>query len=162
MKILLVYASKYGATKKAAEKLAEYLGDSVKLVNLKEGNLKGIRLKDYDTIAIGGSIYTGRIQKEVTKFCSDYKSEIISKKLGLFICCGNEQEFDNQLRNSFEQELINHAITKGYFGYEYNLKKMNFLFKMIIKKIANITKSESAIADNNIKDFAAKLVVEDN
>jgi menaquinone-dependent protoporphyrinogen oxidase len=161
VKILLVYASKYGATKKAAEKLAEYLENSVKLVNLKEENLKEIRLKDYDTIAIGGSIYAGKIQKEVTKFCSDYKSEIISKKLGLFICCGNEQEFDNQLRNSFEQELINHAITKGYFGYEYNLKKMNFLFKMIIKKMAKIKKSKFEIMEENIKKFAEELAVED-
>ncbi|MCK8827664.1 flavodoxin domain-containing protein [Natroniella acetigena] len=156
MKKLVVYSTKYSATEKAAKKLAGYLGEEIKVVNLATGNVED--LNDYDLIVIGGSIYAGKIQKEVKNFCEGNMNQLMDKKLGLFICCGYEEKADEQLSSCFEQKLLEQAEVKGYFGYEYNFEKMNFIFKMIIKKLAKVDKTTSKIKEENIKQFANELL----
>ncbi len=158
MKVLVVYATKYGCTEKAAKKLVEHLGQDVKLVNLKKGSVKGLNLSDYDAIAIGGSIYVGKIQNEVKQFCSDNSDIIMKKKLGLFICCGFVDQVNQQFESSFGKKLLNHATVKEHFGYEYDFSKMNFMSKMAVKVMSKTKESKSAIKVNNIKKFADKLM----
>ncbi len=157
MKVLIAYATRYGCTGKAACKLAEYPGEDVRVVNLVKENTEDINLNDYDVIAIGGSIYTGKIQKEVKQFCMENIDIIIQKKLGLFICCGLIDQIDEQMNNAFEERLMEHAVVKSHFGYEFNFDKMNFLSRVIVKKLARISESKSVIEEDNIKDFADKL-----
>ena len=64
MSTLIVYASKYGCTEKCVKLMSKKLNDKVDLINLK--NINDIDLSKYDKVIIGGSIYIGRIQKEVT------------------------------------------------------------------------------------------------
>jgi len=161
MTIGVFYASKYGTTKKAVKGLKRKLesnGYSVDVFNImKEQPILEDR-KRFELILIGGSIYMGKIQIEVTKFCQSNKEIILSNNLGLFLCCGSEDDFENQLTNNFSNEIVNHASTKGYFGYGYNLEKMNFVYRKIIKKVANISASESAINNESIELFAKSAI----
>ena len=160
MSLLIVYASKYGSTQKAVNILSDELEKkNIKntAVNVNVISKNNIDLTKYDAILIGGSIYFGKIQKNIIKFCQNNKKTLLKKKIGLFICSGNEKEIDRQFKNSFDSELLNHSINKGYFGYEYDFEKMNFLYKIIVKKIAGINQSKSEIKIDKIKNFVNKF-----
>jgi len=157
MTIGVFYASKYGTTEKAVKGLEEHLisnGCSVKIFNIKKDKTELNEKKTFDLILVGGSIYMGKIQKEVTNFCEKNEEILLNNTLGLFLCCGGEDDFKSQLTTNFSEKIINHAKIKGYFGYGYNLEKMNFLYKKIIKKVANINSSENAIKYEAIETFA--------
>ncbi|WP_027338909.1 flavodoxin domain-containing protein [Halonatronum saccharophilum] len=158
MKTLIAYGTRYGATEKAAKRLAEFIGEDAQLFNLKKDDLKSLNLDDYEAVAIGGSIYAGNIQRRVKKFCEENMGALLEKRLGLFLCCGDVERADEQLVTVFEDELVDKVDAKGYFGYEYDFKKMNFLFKLVIKMMAKVNESKSEINEENIKSFAEEFI----
>lgn len=156
MNTLIAYASKYGSTEKCARLLAEDLAGNVDLYNLK--NPKNIDFAQYDKVIIGGSIYMGRIRKEVTEFCSKNINVLKDKKLGLFICCMSDGETaEKQINDSFPAELMEKTITKDCFGGEFIFKKMNFMERFIIKKISKTDQDKSNILNENIHQFAQRM-----
>ena len=158
MRTLIAYASKHGTTKKAVEKLAEELTGDIVILNLEDKSASKTRIEDFDRIIIGGSIYIGKIQKSVRKFCESNQEKLLNvEKLGLFICCGSEEKDMEQLANSFPDKLIEKAQFKGYFGYEYDLKKVGFIQRTMLKKAAGVEESESNIKYDNISKFAEEV-----
>ena len=73
-KTLIAYATKHGSTEECARSLAGKMNSESDLLNLKEK--KHVDLNAYDKIIIGGSIYAGRIQIEVSEFCSKNLTEL--------------------------------------------------------------------------------------
>ncbi|HMA60085.1 MAG TPA: flavodoxin domain-containing protein [Halanaerobiales bacterium] len=155
MKTLIIYASKHGSAEKAANKLYQHLGDEKEIVNIQE-NSKPF-LENFDTVIIGGSIYGGKIQKEIQKFIEDNLETLLSKRIGLYLCCGIEKDFEKQLENSMPEKLLGHTSVVGYFGYEYNIDKMNFLEKTMVKFVAKDKAGKSNINEENIKEFAREI-----
>lgn len=132
MKTLIVYGSKYGATKICAKKIAKGLKGKVEVINLKDK--KVIALKDYDKVLIGTSIYAGMVRKEVKRFCHNNKEELMTKKLGLFLSC-MEENIETYINNGFSEDLKNNFLVTVGCGGIFNFSKMNFFEKFIIKKI---------------------------
>ncbi len=156
MNTLIVYASKYGCTERCAEFVSKELKDTADIINLK--NTKDIDISNYDKIIIGGSIYMGRIQKEVTAFCSKNLNKLKEKPIGLFICGMQEGEAINtELNQNFPPELINIAAVKGHFGGEFIFDKMNFMEKFIVKKVSKVSSNKSNILKDNIHKFAQAM-----
>ncbi|KAB3532814.1 flavodoxin domain-containing protein [Alkaliphilus serpentinus] len=156
MKTLIVYGTKYGCTEGCAKDLAKEVTGEVELCNLK--NSKPADLEKYDKVIIGGSIVMGGIQKEVTEFCSTNLETLKGKKLGLFICCMRDGETaETQFNSAFPKELVEAATIKGYFGGEFILKKMTFIDKLIVKKVAKVSSDTSNILKENIHKFAEKM-----
>lgn len=156
MNTLIVYASKYGCTEKCTELLSKKLIGEVEIINLKQ--VSDIDISKYEKIIIGGSIYIGKIQKEVTEFCSKSLDKLKEKRIGLFICGMQEEEtVTTEFNQNFNPELIEIANAKEHFGGEFNFDKMNFIEKLIVKKISKVTSSKSNILENNIKKFAQEM-----
>ncbi len=153
MSTLIAYATKHGCVEKCARMLSEKIEGKVVLSNLKEE--KDIDLSQYDKIIIGGSIYVGKIRKEVTEFCSKNLDELMEKKTGLFIC-GMQEEgvVEKELQDSFPKELYESAVTKEVFGGEFIFKKMNFMERFIIKKVSKVDQDLSRISEKKIAQFA--------
>ena len=84
MKTAIVYATKYGCTKECAEILKTYLHGEVNILSAKADK---INLSQYDAVFIGGSVYMGKIQKEITQFCKRNLKQLLHTKIGLFVCC---------------------------------------------------------------------------
>ena len=156
MNILIVFATKHGCSEKCVNKLKDKLTGEIDTVNLK--NSSQINVSNYKTVIIGGSIHAGKIQKKVKKFCQNYLSILIDKRIGLFICCMEEGEkATNQFNEAFPDELIQHASATGIFGGEFNFEKINFIERYIVKKIAKIDKSISKISEKNINKFISQI-----
>lgn len=156
MNTLIVYGTKHGCTENCARMLAEKILGAVDLCNLKKS--KAPDLSHYDQVIIGGSIYIGQIQKEVRKYCWENLELLKNKKLGLFSCCMREgKEAETQLKDSFPKELFELAVAKECFGGAYDFKKMKFLERLIIKKVANVDHDLINIQEDRINKFAQAL-----
>ncbi|HHT50094.1 MAG TPA: flavodoxin [Eubacteriaceae bacterium] len=155
MNTLIAYSSKYGCTEKCVKILSKELKDKVEIMNLM--NVEDIDISKYDNVIIGGSIYIGRIQKEVAGFCSKNLDKLKEKRIGLFICGMQEEEMDNQIINNFPKELVDIALAKEYFGGELTFQKMSFFEKLIVKIVAKTSSDKSNILNDNIYKFAQSI-----
>lgn len=109
-RILIVYASKYGCTEKAALLLQTRL-DGAEVANLRSGKLPD--LTSYDTVILGASIYYGRIRKEMAAFTAQHKQELLSKRLGLFICAGmTGEKGEQELKQAYPEIIYNKALAR--------------------------------------------------
>ncbi|MCL2041628.1 MAG: flavodoxin domain-containing protein [Bacteroidales bacterium] len=79
-KVLIIYHSKYGHTKKYAQWLAEALSADI----CESGNLKNDMLKDYATIVFGGSLYAGK--NKAAALIVKHFEQLKNKKVVLFTC----------------------------------------------------------------------------
>lgn len=155
MKTLIVYATKHGCAEKCALKLKEKLKGEITLLNLKKTAPE--KLEAYSRVIVGGSIYAGKIQKQVRKFCKTNSAVLLKKQLGLFLCHMEVEKAQEEFDAAFPEELRNHAKAQGLFGGEFNLEAMNFIEKLIIKKVAKIEKSISRISDEKIDEFVVQI-----
>lgn len=153
MKTLILFSSSHGTTEKAAQLLKEQLLGDVELVNLKECPYPS--LVGYNSVIIGSSIYAGSVKSRVKKFLKQNQSVLMTKHLGLFLCCMYEgDKAQKQFETAYPQELRDHAISSGLFGGEFLVSNMNFFERQIVKKVAGVTSNVSTINVDEIKRFA--------
>ena len=153
---LIIYASRHGCAEKCARDLAGRLRGSVETIALGKG--KPGNLAAYDTVVVGGSIRAGKIQKSVRAFCDRNLETLKGKRFGLFLCCMEEGEkADRQFADAFPAELIARATAKGLFGGEFDFKKMGWLERAIVRKVAKIDASVSKIKSEAVAVFAAAM-----
>lgn len=156
MKTAIIYSTKHGCTDKCAQALSNEFETETKLVNLTLTT--NINLSEFDIIIIGGSIHAGMINKSIKNFIKKNHDILISKKLGLFLCCLFEGEKAlQQFQDAYPDSIREKAIAHGLFGGELDFDKMNFFEKAIVKKVAHVEKSTSKISYTNIKNFALKM-----
>jgi len=156
MKTLIIYATSHGCTEKAVKELSQKLSGEIISMDLK--NHPSLSLSEFDRIIIGGSIHAGLIQKRIRNFCSANLEQLKSKEIGLFICCMYEAEIAREeIKNAFPEELHQMAKTEAIFGGEYNFDKMNFVEKLLVKKIAKVSESVSKLDHDSIDRFANKM-----
>ena len=101
----------------------------------------------------------GKIQKEVSEFCIRHLETLLQIRIGLFICGMQEEAvLQQELQQSFPEELLSVAIAKDHFGGAFNLEKMNLMERVIVKKVSKVTTSVTSIAEDRIAAFAAAMV----
>jgi menaquinone-dependent protoporphyrinogen oxidase len=133
MKTLIAYSTTLGCTEQCASRLKEDLGEDVDMYRI--SRRRKINFEQYGTVIIGGSIHEGMIQRAVRKFCEDNLKELLKVEVGLFICCVDPGENEDELlKTVFPKPLLDHALAKSYFGGELNFKKMNLMQKIMTRK----------------------------
>lgn len=158
MSTLIVYASKYGCTEKCVDMIKKEINGEVEIRNL--GNTKDFDFSKYEQIIIGGSVYMGMIRKEVKDFCTKNLEKLKEKRIGIFMCGMREGDaMITQLNQNFDKELINHAVSKEFFGGEFKFEKMKFIEKIIVKKVCKVTSNQSKILESNIHKFVNEMNV---
>jgi len=156
MRTLIAYATKYGCTEKCAQRLAAILDGEVELCNLQKKKVSNLAF--YNRVIVGGSIYMGKIQKEVSNFCREHLNALRDKKIGLFICgMAESEEAAKELNGAFPPELADTAVAREIFGGEFIFSKMNFIHRKIVKKVAKTEHDVSKIAGEKIEQFARRL-----
>lgn len=134
-KILIAYASKYGATKKSAEGIAACLPGGADLLPIARGTTADISA--YDTIVIGTSIYMGKPLKVLTPFCKRHEDALLSKRVALYMCCIQDQDksVQDQFAIAFPLKLRAHAIAMALMGGEVDPSRLKFLDAQIMKLV---------------------------
>ena len=159
MKILIAYATRFGTTEKCAGMLAEFLREKnyeVELADLKKD--KRVNPENYDLVVVGGSFLIARMNAYVKKFAKRNLNTLLNIKTGVFMC-GSDENWENEIKKGFPEDLLTKAVAKGYFGYEFNLDKMNPMFRNMIQKASETKEPVSKINTENIRKFAEKVMV---
>lgn len=153
MNTLIVYGTKHGASEKCAKLLSERLQGKVDLV--RAGASPVPNPDGYDRIIVGGSVYAGRIQKEVADFCRQYLSILKQKKVGLYISCMmKNQDLNKQIEANFPKELQAAAVAIDGLGCELKMGELNFMEKTITKMVSKmLSKDDPSMALDPKKDL---------
>lgn len=156
MKTIILYATKYGASREIARRIAEKLPDT-SLCDLKRDTVPP--LSQYGCVIIGGSLYAGMLRKEAKNFAAQHASELSGKKLGLFLSGmdGREESLAAYFGNNFPQEVLQNAKTKAFLGGIYDPSKVGFLSRIIFKAAAKQSEYKSNLFEDKIVEFAEAL-----
>lgn len=130
MKTIIIYASTYGSTRKVAQTLNQKIPDST-LVDIKK---QSIDPANFDTIILGSSIYIGQIDKQMKNFINGHKDVLKNKRLGIYFCCGFDENQQTYLDTNFDKEMVKDAIVTT-MGGEMDVSKMSFAHKMITRMV---------------------------
>lgn len=135
MKTLIIYATKYGCTRDCANLLKERLQGDVTISTVSEFSSD---LRQYDSIIIGGSVYMGKIQKSITRFCKKNEQILLQKKIGLFASCYTPIETEGYLKKLFPQSLLGHALCATLVGGRMDYDKMNFAYRKLFQSLNKV------------------------
>lgn len=155
MKTIIMYSSKYGCTEDCAKALRSKLNNDCKLVNLK--NAGATDFQQYDWVIIGGSIYVGKIQKEVKLFCERNLKALLTKNFSLFMCCTTPAQVNDFFKSNFPAELLAHSIKTVNFGGELRQEKMGFLDRKLTALVAKTEPMKTGILYQNIDSLATLI-----
>ncbi len=139
MKALIVYATRYGATKGTADEIARILREEnveVKIVNAKEEQVKGI--SEYGLVVVGSGMAMGNWVGEAEDFLKKFQKDLENKKLALFISSlkpveereGKTAQVARTRKIGLEDKILKYhlkPITVGFFGGILDYNKMSFL-----------------------------------
>jgi menaquinone-dependent protoporphyrinogen oxidase len=156
MKTIIIYTTSGNCTNKAVTELSKKLSGEIDSIDLKKDFYP--KLNAYDRVIIGGSVIAGQIDKRVKDFCNLNIDELRSKEIGLFICCTEEPELARKtIRMAFPEEIHQMAKTEAIFRSSYHLEKLNFIEKMLVKRIPKVRENALAPDENSIERFANRM-----
>ena len=154
---LIIYASDHGTVEKCAKELFVQLDGKVDLCNLNIRN-SNPDLSTYDTIIIGGSIHSGKIQNVIAQFCEENIDLLSTKNIGLFInCLYSGEKAQQQLDEAFPALLNSVAVARDYFGGEINDLKLSYWEKIITKQMIEQENLVVKLSKERIDKFAIKM-----
>jgi len=153
MKTLIIYATNHGSTAQASLMIQDRIGGDVTVLDVKDDPKH--ELVPYEMVLVGGSIHAGGIQRRIKKFCEVNESELLEKRLGLFVSCMYEgDKARDQFEQAFPASLREHATAHGYFGGILDFEKMNFIERAIVKKVEGVTETVRKVDQSAIDAFA--------
>jgi menaquinone-dependent protoporphyrinogen oxidase len=159
MKTAILYFSKHGTTEKVAQAIADKLRETseVELFSLRKNPTPNVG--EFDRVVLGSSVYMGQSSKTMKAFCKQNESDLLQKKIGLFICGmhPNKAEQEKELREAYPQVLQENAAAIDFLGGEFLFESMNFFERFIARMIAKTKTSVHQINWNGIDDFVKKL-----
>ena len=164
MKTLIVYATKYGGTKTCAERVAMRLPGGADLFELTRAS--DVDIAAYDTVIVGCPVYMGKPRKEAMAFCETYQDVLLTKNLGLFLCCLQDLDktVKQQMALAFPKALQQHASSLGVLGGVMDYAKLSRMDGFIMKMVAgNLLKKTgqsvlSTISQERIDRFVELLI----
>ena len=163
MKTAIIYVSKYGTTEKVAIAISEKISpkNEIQLISLKQ--MSNPDIARFERVILGVSIYAGQASKRMKEFCKTNENLLLEKTIGLFVCGmdPNKEKQETELKEAYPEQLLKNAIATGFMGGEFIFEKMNFLERLIIKKIAKTNSSVNRINWETIDEFVKKIALID-
>jgi menaquinone-dependent protoporphyrinogen oxidase len=141
IKVLVAYASKYGATAEIAEKVGQTLRQAGLQVDVMSVNLVS-DLAQYKAVVLGSAIYMGQWRKEVGKFLQSNEKLLAERPVWLFssgpMGKGDPVQLVKGWRFPKKQRAIIERIKPrdtAIFHGMLDMKKLNFFERWIIRNV---------------------------
>jgi menaquinone-dependent protoporphyrinogen oxidase len=112
MAILILYATKSGATEQCAKILSEELFDST-ICNI---DINKPNIEEFDHIILGAGVRDGKIYKPIRDFIKKNQNELLKKSMGYFICNEKPKKTEEIIDQNFSEDLKKAAICMESFG----------------------------------------------
>ena len=136
---LLIYGTKFGATKGTAEEIAKTLKEKnfeVKIANAQEEKIKDI--SNYELIIVGTGLANCKWNGEAENFLKKFQKDLKSKKLAIFVSSlktliekeGRTEEVAKIQKNAFDDKIKKYnlnPISTTFAGAVLDFNKMGLL-----------------------------------
>lgn len=139
---IIVYKSKYGATKKYADWLSEETG--FKTVEVSDAKVE--ELREYDTIIFGGGVYASGVP--VTGFLKKNIKALSGKKIIMF--CDGASPYEEKAFNDIKERICVGELKDIPFFYcrgAWNMEAMSFMDRNLCKML------QKAVSKKDPKDY---------
>lgn len=156
MKTLVLYATRYGSTRLAAERIAAALGGA----DVHELSAHAPAPGGYDEVIVGAPVYMGRLLKPARAYLAAHCPELKRVRLGLFACGAMPAGADGCPQCAFPPELREHARAICAAGGVVRPAGMRPLDRLVIGMIARGEHAgllSAALDDAAIARFAREL-----
>ena len=156
MNTLILYATKYGATREIAKAISDRLGGAA-LHDLKQGRTPD--LTEFDCIIIGSSLYAGSIRKEAKAFLSQHANTLQQKQIGLFLSGMAPADEAKYFAENFPKDLLQATRAAYFLGGIFDPQKTSGAERFIMKLAAKQSEYANTIDDEKIEQYAALMDV---
>jgi menaquinone-dependent protoporphyrinogen oxidase len=140
-KVLVTYASKYGATREIAEKISQTLSNNGLQVDTLPIN-QVTNLMQYNAVVLGSAIYMGLWRKKATAFLKANEKILAEKPVWLFSSGpAGEDSVEKILKDWQYPKNLQPIIDRikpcniTVFHGLVDIEKMNFIEKWMVKKV---------------------------
>lgn len=112
MSVLVIYATKTGATKQCVNVLAE------ELPNCTVCDIQAEKpdIENFDYIILGAGVRDGKIYKPIRDFIKKNHQVLLQKRLGYFICNEKPKETEEIIEQNIPADLKEAAVCIESFG----------------------------------------------
>lgn len=179
-RVLIVYGTRYGATKTTVEEIAKILQEEnfkVKIVNAKEEKVRSI--EEFDLIIIGSGMKIERWVSKAEGFLKKFSAELKNKKVAIFVSSGGRAlmehkgeftEIERITKKYLEDKASKynlHPISMTMFGGVWDYNQISKIFKKFLDAekenmvAAGIKETEPGVYDtrnwDEIRNWARDL-----
>jgi len=155
MKTIIVYATKHGATREIAERIARGINGAV-THDLKQGAAPD--LAAFDCVIVGASIYAGTVRKEAKTFIAQNATALSGKTLGLFLSGMGTGDGKTYFEKNFPEDVLKNVKATGFLGGAFDPAKGNVIERIIMKLVTKQSGPVNRIDDAKIEQFVKALL----
>ncbi|WP_438491475.1 flavodoxin domain-containing protein [Paenibacillus sp. IHBB 3054] len=112
MSLVVLYATKSGATEQCAKILSEELSHCT-LCNIDSGKPN---LEEFDSVILGAGVRDGKLYKPIRDFIKKNQTELLKKRVGYYICNEKPKKTEEIIEANFPEELKKAAVCIESFG----------------------------------------------
>ncbi|HYE80968.1 MAG TPA: flavodoxin domain-containing protein [Clostridia bacterium] len=131
--VLIVYATRYGSTKEAAEAIAAALKENGLVVDIKPAREAGT-VTGYDAIVLGAPLFMFHWHKDALRFLSKHSKALAERHVAVFALGPTHDPYDREewqaSRSQLDKELMKFPWLKPVaieiFGGKYDPAKLSF------------------------------------
>ena len=134
MKVLIIYATSGGVSRRCAEILRDKLAGDAFQVTLCDIHDNPPSPDGFDVAVIGGSIRMGKINKRLKNYLKSHANTLCELQTALFLCCGYTENFDDYVTLNFPKAIIP-SLGIHCFGGELKPEKLKGFDKFIVKMV---------------------------
>ena len=139
MKILVIYATRQGTSRKCAEILTDALCSKAFDIDTFDIESNPPSPDGYDVAVIGGSIRMGSLNKKLKKYLKAHSKKLNSINTAIFLCCGISTDVDDYITLQIPKSL-NPSLDIHYFGGELKPEKAKGFDKIALKAMRSSVK----------------------
>lgn len=158
MKTAIVYATKYGSTEKAAEKIAAKLSDCT----LFDIHALPESFDEYDCVILGSYVHMGVLQRDIRAFALGQIRMLLQKKLAIFVCCAFPENAQTYFNNNIPPQLLKHAVACAALGGELDRSRLKGMDRLVARMVLKADHAKGvlhtfSLHDDKIGAFVDKL-----
>ncbi len=134
MKVLVIYSTGSGVSRRCAEMLCERIKDcsDIKLCDINAEEPPSP--EGFDVAVIGGSIRMNKLNKKLKAYMRLHAEVLGTIHTAAFICCGYTESVDDYIHYQIPRELIP-SLGVHYFGGELKPEKLKGFDKLVVKAV---------------------------
>ena len=140
MKILILYATRGGATEECAQILRRSLHPRHQVVCV-NAQQQLPSPEEFDVIVLGSPIQMGKAMKPIKQYMKQNAACLSEKNTAVFFCCGYPRQFEEYVETQIPRELTC-SLDVHCFGGELKPEKRKGLEKVLVRAMRNSIRSQ--------------------